>query len=457
MAQDLLGYSQDEFQKKYYLDFVHPDNRPEAETLLKEQLNEKRASTYLEFQALTKQGRPLHLGQNMQLISNNGSISGLQAVARDITEHKQVEGAMKSANEKLSNLDRMKCSFLSSVSHELRTPIAIMREGVSLCLDGLAGPLTDQQRDLLGDTSKNIDRLNTLITDLIDVSKLETGGEKLQRNSVHVAELIQSVFNEFSSEIQSKKLTIKIETSDAPASLYADEEKIQQILNNLISNAVQFNGEGGVVTVSVDENETDFIFCIEDTGIGIAEENMGKLFEKFEQFDRVDGPDYKGTGLGLAIAKGLVEHHGGKIWAESESGKGSKFFFTVPKSPFPKILIVDDMESIIHIIKRFLSTDNYRFVEAMNGEDAIKAARDEGPDLIMLDMKLPKMSGYEVIGRLSQDIRTRDIPVLAMTGYAVDQQQLGQVDEDASIPIIGKPFEQQTLRAKVDSLIRQNA
>jgi signal transduction histidine kinase len=393
----------------------------------------------------------------MQLISNNGSISGLQAVARDITQRKQVEGAMQSANEKLSNLERMKSKFLSTVSHELRTPIAIMREGVSLCLDGLAGPLTDQQRDLLTDTSSNIDRLNALIADLLDVNKVETGTERIERNTIHLHDMIQSVFDTFSNEIEAKQLNMHIEPQNGPLSLYADAEKIRQILTNLVSNALQFTGKGGSVTARVEEQESEIQISILDTGVGIARENMDKLFEKFEQFDRVDGPDCKGTGVGLAIAKGLVEHQGGRIWAESEPGKGSEFFFTVPKSPFPKILIVDDMESIIHIIKRFLSVDNYRFVEAMNGEDAIKAARDEAPDLIMLDMKLPKMSGYEVIGRLSQDIRTRDIPVLAMTGYAVDQQQLGQVDEEANIPIIGKPFEQEKLRAKVDSLLRQNA
>ncbi len=452
-AQKIIGFSQEELYGKPYLEFVHPAFRQKVESMVQAQFLGSEPSIHFEFQALTKSGKLLFLDQDMRRVSDNGHFEGLQAVARDITEQRQTEENMKTVNEQFKKVDRMKCNFLSRISHELRTPIAILREGVSLCLEGVAGPLTEQQTDLLTDSSCNIDRLNTLVSDLLEISKLESNGEKLNRSSVDFCGLVNGVMAKFSPQTGEKKLTVYAELPKAGIRMFLDVEKVTEVIENLYDNAVQFTEPGGHIGVKVVELKDEVVCSISDTGVGIAPENMENLFEKFEQFDRKDGPGYRGTGIGLAIAKGWISRHGGRIWADSQVGKGSAFHFSIPKTSFPKILIVDDEENIVGLITRFLAQDQYRFVVAYSGEECIEKAKEESPDLIILDMMLPQMSGYEVIGRLSQDIRTRGIPILAMTGYAVDQEQLGQVDENAAIPIIGKPFDQIRLKEKVNSIL----
>jgi len=359
---------------------------------------------------------------------------------RDITKHKQIEKAMKEANEKLRKLDQLKRNFLSTVSHELRTPIAIMREGISLCLDGVVGEITEPQSELLTHTLENTDRLTVLVNDILDISKLEAGKDNLKRSSVDLCTLVVEIKSDFEERAIEKGIRLMTDLPDGMVNLYADREKVIQIFNNLIINALNFTEEGGQVTIKLEEKK-DVIECsISDTGIGIAEEDISRLFSKFEQFGRVDGPGYKGTGLGLSIVKGLVGMHGGKVWVESELGKGSTFRFTLKKVPFPKILIVDDERPIIDIVKKFLKIDSYRFIEALNGQEAIAKAHSERVSLIILDMKLPDMSGYEVIGRLKQDAKTHDIPIIIHSGYSVDEKRLDQIKSHKAIPIITKPF-----------------
>jgi len=366
---------------------------------------------------------------------------------------KRVEKTIKKANGKPGKLDQLKSDFLSTVSHELRTPIAIMREGVSLCLDGIAGEITENQRELLTDTLENIDRLSRLVTDLLDVSRIEAGKITLRRSSVDLCGVVRKIYHSLKNQAREKNVRLKMDLPGESLKLYVDEDKVTQIFTNLISNAIRFTESGGQVTIGVREKESGVECSVSDTGIGIAEEDISKLFSKFEQFGRVEGPGYKGTGLGLAIAKGLAEKHGGKIWVESELGKGTTFWFTLGKVPFPKILIVDDEQQIVGLIKKFLKTDDYRFVETYRGEETVEKAQTQKPYLIILDMKLPGISGYEVIGRLKQDTRTYSIPILIISGYQVDEEQLVQVNPHTAIPVIKKPLRQDELRNKVKSLL----
>jgi len=220
-----------------------------------------------------------------------------------------------------------------------------------------------------------------------------------------------------------------------------------------MSNGIRFTKERGKVTVSFKELDHSIQCQVSDTGIGIAKENIPRLFKKFEQFARMEGPGYKGTGLGLAITKGLLDKLDGTIKVKSHVGRGSTFTFTLPKEPFPKILIVDDERVIIDMVKRIFSSEQYLCDEASDGIEAIDKAQNEKYSLIILDMLMPQMSGYEVIGRLKQDSRTCDIPIMIMSGYAVDQDYLNQIDQNTAIPVIAKPIQPERLKSYVKDIL----
>lgn len=351
--------------------------------------------------------------------------------------------------QKLEDFDRQKTEFLSMVSHELRTPLAVMGEGVSLFMDGILGGLTDQQKDVMQDIEDHIERLNRLISDLLDISKIESGKIILRKSSMDMCDVMDKIGAGIIRQAEQKKIQVKMEKPGGPCPLFADEDKIIQIFNNLISNAVRYTDEGGMITVSLEEQDHFYHCRVADTGKGISKKNMQKLFTRFAQFDRAEGETYKGTGLGLVIVKGLVERHGGVIEAESKLGKGTAFTFTLAKEPFPTLLIVEDVPSVIELIKEFLQGERYGILEAETGEQAVRTAIEKIPSLILLDIKLKDMSGYEVIGRLRQHVRTQDIPIIAMSAYDVDMELMEEMNQNVSIPFIQKPFEKDLLLKKI--------
>lgn len=387
-----------------------------------------------------------------------GNINGilLFRAIRYAIERKRTETELKNAYIKLKELDQLKSDFLSTVSHELKTPISIMREGISLCLDGVVGEMNNTQHELLGHTLDSVDRLNRLVTDLLDISKIEAGKIKLRKEIIHLTDIVDKCIDSYLAQAEKKNLKIDRCFPRKKIKIYADPDKITQIFNNLLSNAIRYSKDGGNITIEVTDQK-DLVKCsVTDTGIGIDKMNLHKLFSKFEQFKRIEGPGYKGTGLGLAIAKGLVEMHGGKIWAESEINKGTTFWFTLRKGETPTVLIVDDDKGIVETVKEILNDQGYLFLEAFDGMEAVDKAVQHAPSLVILDMRMPAMSGYEVIGRLKQDNRTNTIPILIMSAYSINKIKMDQMNLHAAIPVLRKPFAPQELKYFVRDTINHN-
>ncbi len=249
-------------------------------------------------------------------------------------------------NAALLKLDQLKSDFVASVSHELRTPLTIIRESVSLLLDGILGSISEKQRQIMSICLTDIDRLGRIINDLLDISKIEAGKVRLSRSVVDIIGLTKEVCNNFEMNIKSRGLELRQNLPEKSIEIYADRDKIIQVLTNLLGNSVKFTSKG-YIEVTVEDKGDSVVCSLKDTGRGISKEDLSKVFSKFQQFGRVDGPGEKGTGLGLSIAKGIIDLHQGEISVESKEHEGTQFTFTLPKYS-PELELKDKIEKDIN-------------------------------------------------------------------------------------------------------------
>jgi signal transduction histidine kinase len=247
----------------------------------------------------------------------------LQATVRDITESKKAEKEMKEAVE-------MKAKFVSTASHELRTPLTAIKESINLVHSEMTGPLNDNQKEFLGIAKRNVDRLARLINDVLDFQKICAGRMVFNLQSASINEVINMVEETMRPLAKEKGLDFIIELDQAVPVVNFDKDKITQVLINLVNNAIKFT-ETGSIRITTSRHEDNIRVSIQDSGCGIKKEDIPRLFQEFEQLATADS-DRKtgGTGLGLAISKKIIENHGGKIWAESDYGKGTTFYFELP-------------------------------------------------------------------------------------------------------------------------------
>jgi signal transduction histidine kinase/DNA-binding response OmpR family regulator len=236
--------------------------------------------------------------------------------------------------ETARELERMKSEFVAVVSHEVRTPLTAIQGSLELVLDTRYFSMEEKMRELLTICQANVEKLRTLINEILDFSKLEANRLSLDFAPIPVGEVAEEVVASMESIAEPKGIRLRLDVADDLPEVHADRMRVGQILTNLIGNALKFTPDGGRVDVTVDRNDDGgLLFVVSDTGPGIAPHNIGKLFQKFQQLDSSTTRRQGGTGLGLVISKGLVEGHGGKIWVESEVGVGSRFCFTLPERP----------------------------------------------------------------------------------------------------------------------------
>lgn len=255
---------------------------------------------------------------------------------RDITERRQAE-QLRLEVEKHIRLEKLKDDFINTVSHELRTPLSITKEAISLVLEKIPGEINAQQAEILNIARNNIERLARIINELLDVSKMEAGKIELQKEEVDLQAIAQATTAAFEAKAKEKGLDLRLDLPEGKTLIWADEDKLTQIFMNLVDNAIKFTPQG-FIKIFVEEKEREVLCSVQDTGIGIPADDLSKIFDKFTQFGRKDGPGEKGTGLGLSIVKGLVSLHGGQIWVESELARGTTVSFSLPKLSFEERL-----------------------------------------------------------------------------------------------------------------------
>ena len=273
--------------------------------------------------------RPISLLKNKTREIAKGNFEGSVEV-KSPPEISELAAAINLMCGRLKEIDRVKADFFASMSHELRTPLTSIKEGTGLLLDGVGGETSDKQRRLLGILAEESNRLITLVNTLLDLSKMEAGMMSYDFETTSVDSLIRRAIAEITPLFEAKQIKLESSVDLALPSVKIDSERILQVLRNLLGNAVKFTPKGGQVSVAAKPADNTVEVSVKDTGPGIPAESLTSIFEKFNQGNPPRAQARVGTGLGLAIAKSIISSHGGKIWAESQLGKGSTFIFVLP-------------------------------------------------------------------------------------------------------------------------------
>lgn len=482
VALRLLGYADGaELVGKHFTQLVRPDARQAALDFFLKQLHEQIPSTYYEFPAATLDHREVWIAQNARLLIEDGQVTAVQAIARDITERKQFEAALSQARDQALEASRLKSEFLAMMSHEIRTPINSI-VGMSELLNETR--LDPEQSDFVKVIRSSAEALLTVINDILDFSKIEAGRVVLEETEFSLVSVVEGAAEIVAARAREKELALMTFIDpDIPATLIGDAGRLRQILLNLLSNAIKFTGRGEVVLeVRMDDGRrmtddgrssqldaivhrppsTVLYFSVRDTGVGISEAAQARLFQPFTQADGSITRRFGGTGLGLVISKRLVELMGGEIRISSVEGQGSTFWFTArfavgePPAPPPEIdlhalrvLVVDDNPMQRSILSRYLDAWNIRHAAVPDGAQALTelsaaVAAGDPYNFALLDMVLPDMDGLELGRAILTNPALAPIPLILLTAYD-DPQRGAQALRGGFSAYLTKPARQSQL------------
>lgn len=352
--------------------------------------------------------------------------------------------------EQLRHASDSKSRFLSNMSHEFRTPLTSIMALSRLLLDGVDGELNVEQLKQIGYIRKSAEDLLELVNDLLDLAKVEAGKIELRLAEFNVADLFGGLRGSL-KPLRDKEVALIFDpAADLPA-LYSDEGKVTQVLRNFISNALKFTQQGEVhVSAHYDSRAGRITFAVADTGIGIALEDQERIFEEFTQIDGELQKAAKGTGLGLPLTRKLAELMKGEVWVESEVGRGSTFYLAIPVElpgrPIPgaaveatrkKVLLIDDDETFRYVLRQIVHHDGrYDIIEAVDGEQGWRSIQDHSPDIVVLDLQMPRLDGFAVLEKIRSNAATRALPVIVSTSLQLDDAAMMRLP--AHTPILSK-------------------
>jgi PAS domain S-box-containing protein len=437
----LTGCTRDELIGAPFKNYFTDPER--AEAAIKLVLGEKKLNDF-ELTACARDGVETVVSFNATTFyDRDRKLQGVFAAARDVTERKRLDQALQEKNVELDSARAIaekssltKSEFLANMSHELRTPLNSVIGFSEVLQDQLFGPINPKQQEYVGNIITSGRHLLSLINDILDLSKVEAGKMGLDLDTFALSDTLGASMNILRERALKSGLELHLDLDPrADVLVMADQRKLKQILFNLLSNAVKFTPTAGSVQLSAVRDGNFLEITVADSGIGIREEDIPKLFQAFTQLESAYTKGFEGTGLGLALTRQLVEMHGGRIWVKSEFGKGSRFSFTIPISQGPiarepvacrpdgvlpgpgnnTVLVIEDDTLTLAALEVALQRKGYRVLRASNGQEGVEMAKVDTPDLIVLDLVMPGLNGFDVADRLRQENPGPEIPILVLT------------------------------------------
>jgi len=435
---------------------------------------------------------------NAALFDKSGNLTSVLSLVLDITDRRQAELALKKeralltqrveertnelsiANAELARANRLKDEFLAGMSHELRTPLNAILGMAEILDDEIYGPLNTEQRESVQQITDSGTHLLSLINDILDLAKVEAGKLELVMDMVNIHSVVSISLQFVKQMAHKKRIKLFSMIQEGLTSFWSDERRLKQILVNLLSNAVKFTPDGGRVGIEVegDVEKERIQFTVWDTGIGIKAEHIEYLFQDFTQLDSKLSRRHEGTGLGLALVYRMVDLHGGSITVDSEIDKGSQFVVSLPwqkgdKSNQPEIddttsttqpvsqkaggvqpliLLAEDNPANIKMMSAYLRHQDYQLLIAKNGLEAVSLAQENNPDLILMDIQMPEMSGFEAIEMIRTDETFKQTPIIAITALAMVGDRERCLEAGAN-DYISKPVSLKNLTQAINDLL----
>jgi signal transduction histidine kinase/ActR/RegA family two-component response regulator len=387
---------------------------------------------------------------------------------------------LKAMNEELQRANEVKNKFLSIMSHELRTPLTVINGYLSLVIDKNYGNPSKELRDIITVVKEQGNNQLGLIEDLLDLTRIEAGEYKLNKQAFVPDALISKAVENFRPEYEEKEIEVTVDTDGELPTVHWDFHKMLQVFQNLLDNALKFTPAGGQINLTV-TSKSDFIeLRVVDNGIGIPKERLDQIFERFYQVDSSSTRRYGGSGLGLSIVREIVVAHHGKVFVESDEEKGTSFLILMPvgepdKPKYPDtlgaepetkgvrltpkgqgetILVVDDDDAFLRMMKMILPKEGYNVRYTSDSTKAIHYAKKYRVDLLMLDIMMPEIDGYEVCRRVRKDNEINQLPVIVVSA-AGGKEVARRVYEAGANDHIIKPFDQRDLLYRINNLLEK--
>jgi PAS domain S-box-containing protein len=473
-AQRVFGYTEQEMIGQPVLRLLPPE-RAEEETRILARLRRGERVDHYETVRVCKDGRRIDVSLTISPIKDEtGKIIGASKIARDITEQKHAIAKLAAAHDELARANRIKAEFISTLSHELRTPLNAILGWIQILKEEPSREDLTQGLDVI---ERNVRVQSQLIEDLLDMSRIEAGKLLLDVQRVDLAAVIQAAIESVQPGATAKGIHLTSLLSNVKGVVMGDKNRLQQIVWNLLINALKFTPKGGRVHVTIEHANSEVKIAVADSGTGIAREFLDHIFDRFSQADASTTRRHGGLGLGLSIVKNLVELHGGSVRAESGGiGSGSRFVVCLPLLPVaeaPKraddeqdltgnaltkgelegvsVLAVDDDHDSTEIVRRILERSGAHVRTAASMHEALARFEEAQPDVLLSDISMPEHDGYELVERIRVLPGGRNVPAVALTALARSEDRTRALQAGFQLHV-AKPVEAGELIAVVRNL-----